>query len=110
VAAGSAKAGWALVFGVLAIATIPVAVTLTRYSASYDLLHAGFAIPLGIAFGAAAIAQARRVRSREAATLGRAGGRRLALVGRLLGIIGICIACSALIALAVYGLLVYSGR
>ena len=35
-----------------------------------------------------------------------AGGPR---VGRLLGIIGICIACSGLIALAVYGVLSYLG-
>ena len=38
-------------------------------------------------------------------TLGRAGGGRAARVGRLLGILGICMAASAAIALAVYGVL-----
>jgi len=109
VGVSSAKAGWAVVFGVLAVATLPVAVLLTRYSASYDLLHAGFAIPLGLGFGAAAIWWARQVRTRSGATLGRSGGLRAAFVGRLLGIIGICIACSCLIALAVYGVLSYLG-
>lgn len=95
--------------GVLAVLTMPVAVGATRYSGSYELLHAGFAVPLGLAFGAAAIVLARRARALDDATLGRAGGRKAASVGRLLGIGGICIASSALIAVAVYGLLVYSG-
>ncbi len=108
-AAGNAKARWAVVLGVLAVATMPVAVGSTRYSGSYELLHAGFAVPIGVAFGAAAIISARRARALDEATLGRAGGRKSAATGRLLGIAGICIASSALIAVAVYGVLVYSG-
>jgi hypothetical protein len=87
---------------------MPVAIGLTRYSARYDLVHAGFAIPLGFALGWAAILRARRARALGDATLGRPSGRRWARAGRLLGIIGICMASSALIAMAVYGLLVYS--
>jgi hypothetical protein len=88
---------------------MPVAVGLTRFSSSYELLHAGFAIPLGFVFGWLAILGARRSRALDDATLGRAGGRKAASIGRLLGILGICIASSALIAVAVYGVLVYSG-
>jgi hypothetical protein len=98
VAAGGSKAVWAVVLGVLSVATMPVAVGLTRFSSSYELLHAGFAI-----------LRARRSRARDDATLGRAGGRRAARIGRLLGILGICIASSSLIAVAVYGVLVYLG-
>jgi hypothetical protein len=105
----SAKAGWAVVLGVLSIATMPVAVGSTRFSESYDLLKSGFAIPLGLALGIAAVMQARRVRAQDSATLGRSGGRKAARVARLLGIVGICIACSALIAVAVYGVLAYVG-
>jgi hypothetical protein len=109
-AGGRGKAGWSVVLGVLAVATMPVAIALTRYSGSYELLHAGFAIPIGFAFGVAAIFAARRARALDNATLGRAGGRKSAATGRLLGIAGVCIASSALIAVAVYGVLVYSGR
>ena len=108
-AAGSAKARWSVVLGVLAVATMPVAVALTRYSGSYELLHAGFAIPLGFALGAAAIFSARRARALDDATLGRSGSRKVASAGRFLGITGICIASSALIAVAVYGVLIYLG-
>jgi hypothetical protein len=98
-----------VVLGVLSVATIPVAVGLTRFSSSYELLHAGFAIPLGYVFGWLAVLRARRSRALDDATLGRTGGRKAASIGRLLGILGICIASSALIAVAVYGVLVYSG-
>ena len=94
-AGGRSKAVWAVVLGVLAVLTMPVAIGLTRYSGRYDLVHA--------------ILRARRARALGDATLGRSGGRRVASVGRLLGIIGICMASSALIAVAVYGVLVYSG-
>jgi len=107
-AGGRSKAVWAVVLGVLAVLTMPVAIGLTRYSGRYDLVHAGFAIPVGFAFGWAAVLCARRARALGNATLGHSGGRRLARAGRLLGILGICMASSALIAVAVYGLLVYS--
>ena len=106
----SAKAGWAVVLGVLAVATLPVAVLLTRYSASYDLLHAGFAIPLGLGFGAAAIWWARQVRD----ALRRDAGAQRRPAGRLRGTTPRhhrdlhCVA-RALIALAVYGVLSYLG-
>ena len=106
---GRSKAVWAVIFGVLSVATMPVAIWLTRYSQSYKLIHSGFAIPLGVAFGWAAILRARSARALGGASLGRSGGHRPASVGRLLGIIGICMASSALIAVAVYGVLVYSG-
>ena len=104
---GRAKAGWAVVLGALAAATLPAAVVATRYSEAYELLHAGFAIPVAIVLGGAAIAQARKVRARGSLTLEGPGGSRAAAIGRLLGIAGICSACSALIALAVYGVLTY---
>ncbi len=96
-----------IVLGLLAVATMPVAVFVTRYSGSYDLLHAGFAIPLALAFGAGAIATGRSARQYDARLLERAGGRRLAAVGRGLGIFGFCLATSALVALVVYGFLTY---
>ena len=53
-----------------------------------------------------AVVLARRARELERATLGKAGGARAAQIGRLLGILGLCLAASATIAVAVYELLV----
>ena len=96
---------WAVVLGVLSIATMPAAIVATRYSGSYELLHAGFAIPVGLALGIAAVALARRARARDDLTLGRAGRRGTARVGRALGILGVCVASAAIVSLVVYALL-----
>jgi hypothetical protein len=107
--AGNTQAVWAVVAGALSIAAIPAAIFATRYSESYDLLHATLAIPVCIVLGAAAVVLARRARFRDTATLGRAGGRRVARAGWALGVLGLCLASSALLALAVYGVLSYVG-
>jgi hypothetical protein len=88
---------------------MPVAVLLTRWSGSYDLLHAGLAIPLGLALGVAALAAARSARRVEERTLGRVGGRRAARAGRGLAILGLALAATAAVAVGVYGLLEYTG-
>ena len=95
-----------MIVGLLAAATMPVAVAATRYSGSYELLHAGFAIPVAAVLGILAVVLARRARALDRATLGKAGGTKAARIGRLLGILGLCIAASATIAVAVYELLV----
>jgi len=100
------RAAWSVVLGLLAAATMPVAILATRYSETYELIHAAFAIPFAIAFGIMAVVLARRARELERATLGKAGGARAAQIGRLLGILGLCLAASATIAVAVYELLV----
>jgi hypothetical protein len=107
---GSRAARGALVAGLASVATLPLAVYLTRYSGSYELLHAGFAIPVAAGLGIAALLLARRARRQEALSLVAAGGRsRAATAGRALGIVGLCLAASALVALGVYGLLEYVG-
>jgi len=103
-------AAWlALLTGLASVATIPVAVYATRYSGSYDLLHAGLAIPIAIVLGVAAVALARRGRRRSSLTLSAQREQWPATAGRVLGILGLCLAASALIALGVYGLLEYVG-
>lgn len=94
--------------GVLSVATLPLAVYLTRFSEEYDLLHAAAAIPVGAIFGLLALSFARRSRRRDALRLGGGAGRP-AQVGRVLGILGLCLVASALVALGVYGLLEYVG-
>jgi hypothetical protein len=99
------RAAWSFVFGLLSALTLPVAVVATRYSDSYDLLHAGFAIPVALVLGIGAIVLARRARALDRASLGTTRWARVARVGRLLGILGICVAASATIAVAVYEVL-----
>ena len=107
---GGSSAAWgSLAAGLASCATLPLAVFLTRFSDSYELLHAGFAIPLGAGLALVALALARRARIRTRVSLsGRAGGG-LATGGRVLGVIGLCMAAAALVALGVYGLLEYVG-
>lgn len=98
-----------VVLGVLATLTLPVAIDATRYSASYDLLQAAFAIPFAAAFGIAAVVLARRARALEQATLSGGGRSKAGRLGRLLGILGLCMAASATIAVAVYAVLIAVG-
>lgn len=103
--AGNAPALWAVLLGALSAVTMPAAILATRYSGSYELLHAGFAIPVALALGISAVSVARRARARDALTLGRAGRVRSARAGWLLGVLGICLASTACVSLAVYALL-----
>ncbi|HEX4745584.1 MAG TPA: hypothetical protein VFU99_01775 [Gaiellaceae bacterium] len=105
---GSGAAWSSLAAGLASCATLPVAVYATRFSDSYDLLHASFAIPVAIALGLAALMLAGRARGRTRVSLSSDGGG-VATAGRVLGIIGLCMAASALVALGVYGLLDYVG-
>jgi hypothetical protein len=103
-------AAWAsLAAGVASVATIPVAVFLTRYVASYELLDAGYAIPVGAGLAVAAIVFARRAQRLAALRLGQPVREGVVRAGRILGIAGVCMALAALVSLAVYGLLEYVG-
>lgn len=90
------------------MAVLPLAVYATRFSDSYELLEAALAIPVAAVLAVAALALAGRSRRRAAVRLGRGSGNP-ARTGRLLGIAGLCVAASALVALGVYGLLEYVG-
>ena len=103
-------AAWgSLLVGLASTATLPLAVYATRFSSSYDLLHAGFAIPVAMALGAVAISLSRRARLRTSVSLAGDGMRGIAVAGRVLGIVGLCMGAAALVALGVYGLLEYVG-
>jgi hypothetical protein len=94
-----------VVVGLLATLTMPVAILATRWSGDYELLHAGFAIPIAAFLGLLAVALARRARSRLAPTLGHPRGSRTARLGRFLGLLGFLLALTAAGSLAVYWLL-----
>jgi hypothetical protein len=106
---GNGSAWGSLLAGLASVATLPVAIYLTRFSDSYELLHAGFAIPVGAALGLLALSLARRSRRRSALRLGRASREGVARAGRALGLLGLALAAAGLVALGVYGLLEYAG-
>jgi len=108
--ARNGRAVAAVVVGVVSTATMPVAVIATRYSESYDLLHAGWAIPVGIVLGIVALRLAQGALRHDDVRLGRAGGRRAARLGRALGVLGLALASTCLVALGVYELLTYLGE
>ena len=109
VAPHGSRAAWgSLLAGVGSITVLPLAVYLTRFSDTYDLLHAGFAIPVAGGLAVAALALARTARRRASLTLSaRTPG--IVTAGHILGIVGLCMAAAALVALGVYGLLEYVG-
>lgn len=107
--AGNGSAWGSLVIGIGSVVVLPLAVYLTRFSDSYELLHAGFVIPVAAALGLVAVALARRAQRRTSMSLAGGGGSSVAVAGRVLGIVGICLAASGIVALGVYGLLEYVG-
>jgi hypothetical protein len=109
-AAGNGRALASLLVGVLALATMPAAILATRYSGSYELLHAGFAIPVAVVLGALAIVLARGALRHDDMRLGRAGGRRAARIGRALGVVAIALGATGLVSVTVYGILTYLGE
>ncbi|HKI93350.1 MAG TPA: hypothetical protein VJ986_13700 [Gaiellaceae bacterium] len=100
------RATAAVLAGFVALAAIPAAIYLAQRSQRIGLLDAAFAIPVAAVFGVAAVLLARGARGTIVRTLERAGGFRRIRYGRLLGILGICVALSASIAVGFYELLV----
>ena len=106
---GPGFAWGSLVAGLGSVATLPVAIYLTRFSSSYELLHAGFTIPVGVALGLLAVILGRRSRRRSALRLGRGDRDWAARAGVVLGLLGLGLAAAGLVSIAVYGLLEYAG-
>jgi hypothetical protein len=107
---GNGRAVAAVILGLLSLATMPLAILATRYSDAYELIDAGFAIPVGLLLGVLAIGIARGALRHDDLHLGRAGGRNAARVARGLGVLGIALAATGVVALAVYELLTYLGE
>jgi hypothetical protein len=91
-----------VLLGLLSLATLPAAIAATRWSRAYELLHAGFAIPLALLLGLLAVVLARRARRGQALLLGRARGATSARVGGFLGLTGFLLGVTAAMAIGVY--------
>ena len=108
-APGSGSARGSLASGLASVLALPVAIYATRFFDAYELLDAGWAIPVAVVLGIVAIALARRSRIQGAVSLSSSRGLAAARVGRALGILGLCIAAAGLVSLGIYGLLEYVG-
>ncbi|MGH3105061.1 MAG: hypothetical protein ACRDN6_13285 [Gaiellaceae bacterium] len=94
---------WASVLvGLPAAAALPAAVVAAEIGDLIRLIEAAGAIPVAAVLGIGAIVLARRARRRTERTLGRVGGRAVARVGRALGVLAVCLALSASIAVGFY--------
>ena len=92
----------------MAAAAIPVGITIARETARLELLDAAYAIPVAVVFGILALVFARGARRVVERTIGRVGGERSARIGRALGVLALCAATSATIAVALYEVLIRS--
>jgi hypothetical protein len=102
---GVASAWASVVAGLLGVAAIPVAILASRFSERFELLHAAGAIPVAAVLGLTALGLARRARRRLGWTLARSR-HAAARTGRILGLLALCLAISAAIAVGFYRLLV----
>jgi hypothetical protein len=100
---------FSVLLGLLAAVAIPAAVVYADRSTSVELIWAGVAVPVAFVLGLAAIAAARKGRRRAQMTLLHRSGSATARVGRLLGFLGVLLAATGAVALAVYEILTYRG-
>ena len=100
-------AGFSLVVGLLAFATLPVAVGVTQYRNDLRLVHAGFAVPVAAFLAGVALLLARRGRRRVERTIGRSGGEGAARAGLILAWFALYLALIGAISLGVYAIEYY---
>ena len=98
------RASLAVLLGLVAVVSVPVAIVLSRQSAGITLLDAAWAIPIAATCGVAALLFVRGAHGRIRSTL-RAGGLGRVRAGRILGVAGICVALSGSIAVGLFELL-----
>jgi hypothetical protein len=94
-----------VILGLLAVLAIPAGVVLSWYSATVTLVESSSSAGLAIVFGVYSILLSRRGLDVFARTIGRSGGSRAALAGKLLGALGLCMGITAGLAVGFYGLL-----
>jgi len=92
--------------GLLGVLTIPAAIEMTRRSKRVELLDASYAIPLAFALGLVALVMARRARQNLRWLRLREGGTGVASAAVVLGLIAVCLAVTAALSVAFYGLVV----
>jgi hypothetical protein len=101
----NAKAVLAFLVGLLALGVLVGGAVVAHFREEVGLYQAIPAVPLGGLLGLVALSLARRARFEHQRTLGRAGGRVLAALGRFLGGVAVLAAVTAALALIVFAVL-----
>jgi tetrahydromethanopterin S-methyltransferase subunit C len=96
------KAVASVIMGLLAIAVLVAGAGAARYVADVGLREAVTAVPVGFLLALVAVSLARRGKFEYQRSLGRVGGGRIAVAGRVLGTVGLIVSLTAALALAVY--------
>jgi hypothetical protein len=103
---GNPRAKASVVLGLLSAVCVPAGVAASYYFEQVTLVwSAAGSVPAGVLLGWIAVLQARRGREQFQRTLGRSGGESWARLGRLVGVVGVCTAITAALAVGFYGLL-----
>jgi hypothetical protein len=97
---GRGSAILATLVGLLSLATLPVAVAVTR-ERDDELMDAAWAIPVAIVLGLLAMWLARRSRKRLQRAVTSSSRGRTARLGRLLGLAGFLVGVTAALAVGV---------
>jgi hypothetical protein len=101
----NAKAVWAFLTALLALAVLVGAAAAARLLSQVGLVEAVPAVPVGLLLAVLALSLGRQARFEHQRTLGRSGGARLATAARGLGMLALIVAITAALALAVFAVL-----
>jgi len=101
------RARFSVLFALLSLASIPAAVYASRLSTVTVPQAVGGEAVAGTIFGLIAVMLARRAGAQAERTLARTG-EGAARWGKWLGLLGLCLGLTAAIALAFFGLLLWS--
>ena len=99
------RAVLSVLFALAALGVLVGAAAASRFSDLVGLREAGGAIPIGFLLSILAVRFGRQGAERERRTLGRAGGRFLARVGRALGGLALLVSVTAALAVGVFAVL-----
>jgi hypothetical protein len=99
------KAALSVLFGLLALGALAGAAAAARYSDRVGLREAAGGIPLGLILSVLAIRLGRQATERHQRSLGGAGGRISARIGRFLGSLALLVSATAILAVGVYAVL-----
>ena len=94
-----------MLLALVGLAIPPAGFAAARQLDRVSLVQATAATCASAVLGLSAIMLSRRARRTAERTLGRVGGERTARVGRMLGLIALCLGLTATFALGFYGLL-----
>ncbi len=102
---GNPRASVAVLVAIVALLVVPAAVAAARLRSGLHLIDTVYAIPFGFLLGLCALGFARGARGKIEWTAGRARGRRRIAFARIFGLLAVCLAITAAIAVGVYELL-----